>query len=60
MAWERLSWVQGCACATLADGQAASGYRRNSSATVQTFWARDIGDPVDENMCKPSICTSYV
>ncbi|WVF67066.1 hypothetical protein IAT40_001810 [Kwoniella sp. CBS 6097] len=29
---------------------AGSGYRRNQSATVQTFWARDVGDPVDENM----------
>ncbi|KAK4687888.1 alpha-glucosidase, partial [Tremellales sp. Uapishka_1] len=29
---------------------ASSGYRRNSSATIQTFWARDVGDPVDENM----------
>ncbi|WRT65354.1 uncharacterized protein IL334_002297 [Kwoniella shivajii] len=29
---------------------AGSGYRRNESATVQTFWTRDVGDPVDENM----------
>ncbi|WWD16855.1 hypothetical protein CI109_101287 [Kwoniella shandongensis] len=29
---------------------AGSGYRRNESATVQTFWARDVGDPIDENM----------
>ncbi|WWC87629.1 uncharacterized protein L201_002519 [Kwoniella dendrophila CBS 6074] len=29
---------------------ASTGYIRNSSATVQTFWARDVGDPVDENM----------
>ncbi|WVR04138.1 hypothetical protein IAU60_001137 [Kwoniella sp. DSM 27419] len=29
---------------------AASGYRRNETATVQTFWTRDVGDPVDENM----------
>lgn len=25
-------------------------YARNTSATIQTFWALDIGDPVDENM----------
>nr|XP_019004572.1 alpha-glucosidase [Kwoniella mangroviensis CBS 8507]OCF68033.1 alpha-glucosidase [Kwoniella mangroviensis CBS 8507] len=29
---------------------AGTGYRRNESATVQTFWTRDVGDPVDENM----------
>nr|XP_019012327.1 alpha-glucosidase [Kwoniella pini CBS 10737]OCF51108.1 alpha-glucosidase [Kwoniella pini CBS 10737] len=29
---------------------AQTGYRRNSTGTVQTFWARDVGDPVDENM----------
>ncbi|ORY27649.1 alpha-glucosidase precursor [Naematelia encephala] len=28
---------------------AESGYRRNASASVQTFWARDVGDPIDEN-----------
>ncbi|WVQ83475.1 hypothetical protein IAT38_005616 [Cryptococcus sp. DSM 104549] len=28
----------------------SSGYRRNESGTVQTMWARDIADPVDENV----------
>nr|ALS55547.1 alpha-glucosidase [Phaffia rhodozyma] len=29
---------------------ATSGFRRNSSATVQTMWARDVGDPENQNM----------
>ncbi|KDR73230.1 hypothetical protein GALMADRAFT_251812 [Galerina marginata CBS 339.88] len=29
---------------------ASSGFRRNVGGTVQTMWARDVGDPVDENI----------
>ncbi|WVN88893.1 uncharacterized protein L203_104108 [Cryptococcus depauperatus CBS 7841] len=29
---------------------AGSGYKRNSSCTVQTMWARDAADPLDENI----------
>ncbi|OWZ26692.1 alpha-glucosidase [Cryptococcus neoformans c45] len=34
----------------LGEAVSGSGYRRNSSSTVQTMWARDIADPVDENL----------
>ena len=29
---------------------ASSGFRRNVETTIQTMWARDVGDPVDQNM----------
>ncbi|WVQ77438.1 hypothetical protein IAR50_007124 [Cryptococcus sp. DSM 104548] len=34
----------------LGEAVSGSGYRRNTSSTVQTMWARDIADPVDANM----------
>ncbi|TYJ56202.1 hypothetical protein B9479_003046 [Cryptococcus floricola] len=34
----------------LGEAISGSGYRRNASSTVQTMWARDIADPVDENL----------
>ena len=29
---------------------ASSGFRRDVDATIQTMWARDIADPVDQNV----------
>lgn len=33
----------------LSESVSSSGFRRNSSATVQSLWARDAGNPVDQN-----------